>query len=63
MPLLFGSVADDFTGASDLADTLVASGLGTILLIGLPEGGRLPAEATDAEAVEAVRRLLEEVLK
>jgi 3-dehydrotetronate 4-kinase len=51
MPLLFGSVADDFTGASDLADTLVASGLGTILLIGLPEGGRLPAEATDAEAV------------
>ena len=24
MPLLFGSVADDFTGASDLADTLVA---------------------------------------
>ena len=51
MPLLFGSVADDFTGASDLADTLVASGLGTILLIGLPEGGRLPAEASDAEAV------------
>jgi len=51
MPLLFGSVADDFTGASDLADTLVASGLNTILLIGLPEGGQLPAEAADAEAV------------
>jgi Sugar-binding N-terminal domain len=51
MPLLLGSVADDFTGASDLADTLVASGLSTILLIGLPEGGRLPAEAADAEAV------------
>jgi 3-dehydrotetronate 4-kinase len=50
MPLLFGSVADDFTGASDLADTLVASGLSTILLIGLPDG-RLPAEAADAEAV------------
>jgi 3-dehydrotetronate 4-kinase len=51
MSLLFGSVADDFTGASDLADTLVASGLGTVLLIGLPEGGQLPAEAAEAEAV------------
>jgi 3-dehydrotetronate 4-kinase len=51
MSLLFGSVADDFTGASDLADTLVASGLSTILLIGLPEDGKLPAEATDADAV------------
>ena len=51
MPLLLGSVADDFTGASDLADTLVTSGLSTILLIGLPEGGKLPAEAADAEAV------------
>ncbi len=51
MPLLFGSVADDFTGASDLADTLVNSGLGTILLLGLPEGGRLPDAAANAEAV------------
>jgi 3-dehydrotetronate 4-kinase len=51
MSPLFGSVADDFTGASDLADTLVASGLGTILLIGLPEDGKLPAEAADADAV------------
>ena len=51
MSLLFGSVADDFTGASDLADTLVASGLGTILLIGLPEDDKLPAEAADADAI------------
>jgi 3-dehydrotetronate 4-kinase len=51
MPLLFGSVADDFTGASDLADTLVASGLSSMLLIGLPEGGQLPTEAAEAEAV------------
>jgi uncharacterized protein YgbK (DUF1537 family) len=51
MSLLFGSVADDFTGASDLADTLVASGLGTVLLIGLPENGKLPAEAAAADAV------------
>jgi 3-dehydrotetronate 4-kinase len=51
MSLLFGSVADDFTGASDLADTLVAAGLSTMLLIGLPEDGQLPAEAAEAEAV------------
>jgi 3-dehydrotetronate 4-kinase len=51
MPLLFGSIADDFTGASDLADTLVTSGLSTLLLIGLPDGGQLPAGAKDAEAV------------
>src|SRR5262245_53932264 len=51
MSPFFGSVADDFTGASDLADTLVASGLRTILLIGLPEDGKLPAEAADADAV------------
>jgi len=51
MPPRFGSVADDFTGASDLADTLVASGLSTILLIGLPEGGKLPAQAADTDAV------------
>jgi 3-dehydrotetronate 4-kinase len=51
MSLLFGSVADDFTGASDLADTLVASGLSSMLLIGLPEGGQLPTEAAETEAV------------
>jgi 3-dehydrotetronate 4-kinase len=51
MSLLFGSVADDFTGASDLADTLVASGLSTMLLIGLPESGQLPTEAAETEAV------------
>jgi uncharacterized protein YgbK (DUF1537 family) len=51
MSLLLGSVADDFTGASDLADTLVVSGLSTIMLLGVPETGQLPAEAADAEAV------------
>src|SRR6476620_9712496 len=51
MSLLFGYVAEDFTGASDLADTLVAFGLSTMLLLGLPEGGQLPIEAVEAEAV------------
>ncbi|HEY5752300.1 MAG TPA: 3-oxo-tetronate kinase [Chthoniobacterales bacterium] len=50
MPLLFGSVADDFTGATDLADTLVAAGLRTVLFLGLPESNRLPPEAADADA-------------
>jgi len=36
MPLLLGCIADDYTGASDLANTLVKSGLRTVQLIGLP---------------------------
>ncbi len=51
MSLLLGSVADDFTGATDLADTLVNAGLATVLLLGQPEGDALPAAARDAEAV------------
>ena len=35
MPLL-GCIADDFTGATDLAGTLVAGGMRTIQLIGVP---------------------------
>ena len=48
MTLLLGCIADDFTGANDLANTLVKSGLRTILLIGLPA---VEAEVTDVEAV------------
>lgn len=52
MPLLLGSVADDFTGATDLADTLVNAGLATTLLLGLPEESKaLPTAVKDAEAV------------
>ncbi|MGH8678997.1 MAG: 3-oxo-tetronate kinase, partial [Burkholderiales bacterium] len=36
MPLLLGSVADDFTGATDLANTLVKAGMRTIQLLGVP---------------------------
>jgi uncharacterized protein YgbK (DUF1537 family) len=36
LPLL-GCIADDFTGASDLANMLTASGMRTVLLIGVPE--------------------------
>ena len=36
MPLLLGAVADDYTGASDLANTLTRNGLATIQTIGVP---------------------------
>jgi 3-dehydrotetronate 4-kinase len=46
--LLLGAVADDYTGASDLANTLSRNGLSTIQTIGVPAAG---FEAGDAEAI------------
>jgi uncharacterized protein YgbK (DUF1537 family) len=43
MSVLIGCIADDFTGATDLAGMLVKSGLRTVQMIGLPEGP-LPAD-------------------
>jgi uncharacterized protein YgbK (DUF1537 family) len=39
-PILLGCIADDFTGATDLASTLADRGMRTIQVIGLPEGER-----------------------
>jgi hypothetical protein len=39
MPLLIGAVANDCTGASDLANTLHRNGLYTIQTIGVPASG------------------------
>lgn len=36
MPLVLGCIADDFTGATDLANTLVKSGMRTVQAIGVP---------------------------
>ncbi|MEX0957871.1 MAG: 3-oxo-tetronate kinase [Burkholderiales bacterium] len=47
MPLLLGSVADDFTGATDLANTLVKAGMRTIQLLGVPPDD-LPVPDCDA---------------
>jgi uncharacterized protein YgbK (DUF1537 family) len=45
-PLLLGCIADDLTGATDLANTLVRQGMRTVQVIGVPDpGSRLP-EAT-----------------
>jgi 3-dehydrotetronate 4-kinase len=48
MSLLLGCIADDFTGATDLASMLVRHGMKTVQLIGVPERD---TEAGDAEAV------------
>ncbi len=48
MKILLGCIADDFTGATDLANTLVKSGMRTVQLLGVPRAGlRVP----DADAV------------
>lgn len=44
MPLL-GCIADDFTGATDLAAMLVAHGMRTVQVIGVPEGPLPEADA------------------
>ncbi|KQT69356.1 serine kinase [Methylobacterium sp. Leaf465] len=48
MSLALGSVADDYTGASDLANTLSKGGLRTVQTIGIP------ADDLDLAGVEAV---------
>jgi uncharacterized protein YgbK (DUF1537 family) len=47
-PILLGSVADDFTGATDLASTLVKAGMRTVQLLGVP---RADLQVPDADAV------------
>jgi 3-dehydrotetronate 4-kinase len=48
MALLLGAVADDYTGASDLANTLYRNGLSTIQTIGVPPPD---LEVDDADAI------------
>jgi uncharacterized protein YgbK (DUF1537 family) len=48
MSVLLGAIADDFTGATDLCNTLVRRGMRTVQLIDVPAQD---AEVVDAEAV------------
>ena len=48
MTVLLGAIADDFTGATDLCNTLVRRGMRTVQLIDVPAPG---AAVGDAEAV------------
>lgn len=47
MAVLLGCIADDLTGATDLADTLVRNGMRTVQLIGIPDEttGTIDADA------------------
>jgi uncharacterized protein YgbK (DUF1537 family) len=45
--LLLGCIADDFTGATDLANTLTRQGMTTVVLLGVPRES-LPAPDADA---------------
>lgn len=45
--MLLGCIADDFTGATDLANALVREGMSTVVLLGVPRAGGVP----DTDAV------------
>lgn len=55
MPLLLGCIADDFTGATDLASMLVRHGMRTIQVIGVPDG---PLPEADAVVVALKSRTI-----
>jgi 3-dehydrotetronate 4-kinase len=46
--LLLGCIGDDFTGSTDLANTLVRNGMRTVQLLGVPDDD---AEVPDADAI------------
>lgn len=43
--MILGVIADDFTGATDVASMLVRAGMRTVQVIGVPEGELPPADA------------------
>ncbi len=49
MPVILGCIADDFTGATDLAGMLVKSGMRTVQMIGVPDGP--PPDDVDAVVI------------
>ena len=54
MAVLLGAIADDFTGATDLANTLVRQGMRTVQLIDVPDGAPAGATAEMIAGVDAV---------
>ena len=54
--MLLGCIADDFTGATDLANNLVRSGMRTVQTIGVPPGPL--GEAVDAVVVALKSRTI-----
>jgi uncharacterized protein YgbK (DUF1537 family) len=58
MPIVLGAIADDYTGASDLANTLAKNGLATVQTIGVPAAD-LDLPAADAVVVSLKIRSVE----
>ena len=56
--MLLGAIADDFTGATDLCNTLVRQGMRTIQVLGVPAVG-IPAPDADAIVVALKSRNIE----
>ena len=62
--MLLGAIADDFTGASDLANTLAKGGMATVQFVGVPreaadcEAGVVALKTRSIPADEAVRQSL-----
>ena len=67
MTLLLGCIADDFTGASDLANTLAKGGMATTQFVGVPKGaapagceaGVVALKTRSIDADDAVRQSIE----
>ncbi|WP_158774032.1 3-oxo-tetronate kinase [Cobetia sp. L2A1] len=52
MPIVLGGIADDFTGATDLANNLVRAGMRTLQVIGVPQDdSRVDLQDIDAVVV------------
>ena len=51
MGVILGAIADDFTGATDLAGMLVKQGLRTVQVIGVPQAQGLASWAHEVDAV------------
>ncbi|MCP5150335.1 MAG: four-carbon acid sugar kinase family protein [Ectothiorhodospiraceae bacterium] len=58
MSILLGCIADDFTGATDLANTLVRRGMRTVQLIGVPTEADAPDDV-DAVVVALKSRTID----
>lgn len=54
MPLLLGCVADDFTGATDLASMLVKNGMTCVQVIGVPPAAERHGQASPLPEADAI---------
>ncbi|MEQ8966784.1 MAG: four-carbon acid sugar kinase family protein [Azospirillaceae bacterium] len=57
-PVLLGAIADDFTGATDLCNTLVRGGMPTVQVIGVPPADRPPPDGARAVVVALKSRTI-----